>query len=154
MQYMECRAWDWNGRICYVKDNGESKAIQGGRWSGRLGPRDDSKVPPQSQLSFDDSKWEIVDAPHDMGRSSATNDRQGHCLKGGRRLQDLAEPEMHNNCTGWYRKVWLGLASGSGLGLRVSGQHCNCENVFIHTHATNACCSIFHCLQSGKPTAE
>ena len=34
----KCLAWDWNsnGQICYVKDNSAAKAVENGRWSGKL----------------------------------------------------------------------------------------------------------------------
>ena len=30
-----CRSWDWNGRVCYVKDNADGKKTQRGRWRGQ-----------------------------------------------------------------------------------------------------------------------
>ena len=66
-----CLAWDWNGRTCWVKDNADSKAVEPGRWAGRLPSRwpDNTTVPAQAAPAYNDSAWELVDAPHDMGRS-------------------------------------------------------------------------------------
>ena len=113
-----CMSWDWNGHLCYNKDNTVGAKAQHGRWSGRLGPSftknasfawpGDQAVPVQAQLAYDDSSWEVVDAPHDFGR-----ERMESCLGGGRRrrLSDesdgalTAEPiRQMQNCSGFYRK--------------------------------------------------
>ena len=36
--HQTCLAWDWNGHMCYVKDNSDAKVAERGRWSGRLAP--------------------------------------------------------------------------------------------------------------------
>ena len=87
-----CRAWDFNGKTCWVKDNSDTTKIAPGRWAGRLAGRGNSTEPAQAQPSFDDSQWAVVDAPHDMGRS-----HESTCLAGGRRLMHDAVP-VHNNC--------------------------------------------------------
>ena len=112
-----CMSWDWNGHLCYNKDNAVGAKAEHGRWSGRLGSSftknasfawpGDRAVPVQAQLAYDDSSWEVVDAPHDFGR-----ERMETCLGGGRRrLSDesdgalTAEPiRPMQNCSGFYRK--------------------------------------------------
>eukprot|EP00729_Bicosta_minor_P007835 gene7834-393_t len=123
-----CRAWDWNGRICYVKDNAEGPNPSQGRWAGKLElpwpAANASTIPPRAQVTFNDEGWGVVDAPHDMARS-----RQAECLGGGRRRRKRAEvaggggdavgdsavaaqepitppaiTPFVNNCSGWYRK--------------------------------------------------
>ena len=32
----DCLGWDWNGKICYLKDNAEGGRAEKGRWSGKL----------------------------------------------------------------------------------------------------------------------
>ena len=92
-----CRAWDWNGHTCFVKDNDDEKQVQVGKWSGRLAGRSNSTEPAQSSVTFNDTAWAVVDTPHDMGLS-----QQAHCMQGGRRLQTVGS--FAHNCTGWYRK--------------------------------------------------
>ena len=103
-----CRAWDWNGRYCWVKDNSAAKKTEAGRWSGRLGAPWPANAthPPQSQRDYDDSAWTVVDAPHDFGRS-----REPHCQATGRRQLVEAthafdppnnSSDFVNNCSAWY----------------------------------------------------
>lgn len=75
-----CRAWDWNGRWCWLSENPTAKKAYPGRWSGKIGPDWPANAthPPHSQLSFDDSLWAVVDAPHDYGRK-----RVAHCQATG-----------------------------------------------------------------------
>ena len=109
-----CLSWDWNGRMCYVKDNAAGGKAEKGRWSGRLGASftknasfawpNHQAVPSQAVASYDDAAWELVDAPHDFGR-----ERMDNCLGGGRRQlanggEDTPPPAITNNCSGWYRK--------------------------------------------------
>jgi hypothetical protein len=92
----ECKAWDWNPdtKDCYIKDNATPK-VKASRWSGVMplpaapitatansisntggiavaggaappvGPPS-GPPPPQAGVAYDDSSWELVDAPHDM----------------------------------------------------------------------------------------
>ena len=80
----DCLAWDWNsaGGTCYLKDNAKgTEKMQ--RWSGKMPKKlEDSALavpaspapphgppaghPPQSLTKYDDSTWQLVDAPHDM----------------------------------------------------------------------------------------
>ena len=81
-----------------------------GHWSGRLSPPwpVNATPPAQSSASYNDSAWEVVDAPHDFGRT-----RMLHCQATGRRRRlELAAlgaapsvgADFVNNCSGWYRK--------------------------------------------------
>lgn len=105
-----CRSWYWNGRWCVAKDNADSKKAAPGRWSGRLSaPWSANAAPLRSTEKYNDSAWELVDAPHDFGRKRMLN-----CQADGRRRRlesetDVAsiadaEPAFVNNCSGWYRK--------------------------------------------------
>jgi beta-galactosidase len=107
-----CRAWDWNGRWCWVKDSSGARKASVGRWSGRLGAawqgpnQSTTSHPPPSRSArgYDDSAWSVVDAPHDFGRT-----RMLHCQATGRRRRRRLEavtafPTFANNCSGWYRK--------------------------------------------------
>jgi hypothetical protein len=98
-----CRAWDWNGRLCWVKDNTNGNKSDANHWSGVVAPwpTDNSTVPARAELGYDDSAWEAVDAPHDMGRG-----REMRCTRTGRRLLAAGDGPIHayNNCSGWYRK--------------------------------------------------
>lgn len=97
-----CRAWDWDGRHCWVKDNSVAKKAEPGRWSGRLGSPwpANATIPTHAQPDFDDSGWAVVDAPHDYGRS-----RERTCQATGRRrrLESDESVDLTNNCSGWYR---------------------------------------------------
>lgn len=77
-----CRAWDWNGHWCWLKDNSVAKTPEAGRWSGRLGAPwpENASWPAQSQPEYNDADWEVVDAPHDFGRH-----RMLKCQATGRR---------------------------------------------------------------------
>ena len=77
-----CRAWDWSGRWCWITENPTVRKASPGRWSGRMSPDwpGNATHPARSQLSFDDSAWTIVDAPHDYGRT-----HELHCQATGRR---------------------------------------------------------------------
>ena len=92
-----CRAWDWNGNTCYIKDNARGNTTDGRHWTGVLAPPWPTNVstpPRRATAGYDDSSWTVVDAPHDMGRSSEMT-----CLGGGRRTRrDLG---VHDNCSGW-----------------------------------------------------
>jgi hypothetical protein len=82
-----------------------------GHWSGRLGApwAENATSPARSTKDYNDSMWEVVDAPHDFGRT-----RMSHCQATGRRrrLEPAAvgsaapdsQPDFVNNCSGWYRK--------------------------------------------------
>ena len=101
-----CLAWDWNGRICWVKDNNDVNATaDSSHWSGRMlppWPVDNSTLPGPARVEYDDSQWQLVDTPHDMGR-----EREFSCLQSGRRglrHTEEASPEFLHNCSGWYRK--------------------------------------------------
>jgi hypothetical protein len=108
-----CRSWYWNGRTCVAKDNSVAGKPAPGRWSGRVGAPwpENATARPRAAEEYDDSSWEVVDAPHDHGRK-----RMLHCqATGRRRLQavgqqarageaDAAAPDFANNCSGWYRK--------------------------------------------------
>ena len=80
----DCLAWDWNsaGGTCYLKDNAKGTA-HAQRWSGKMPKKlEDGALavpaspspphgppaghPPQSLTKYDDSTWQLVDAPHDM----------------------------------------------------------------------------------------
>ena len=95
-----CRAWDWDGRHCWVKDNSVAKKAEPGRWSGRLGSPwpANATIPTHAQPDFDDSGWAVVDAPHDYGRS-----RERTCQATGRRrrLESDESVDLPNNCSGW-----------------------------------------------------
>ena len=84
-----------------------------GHWSGRLSsPWPANATPPaRSSVSYNDSAWEVVDAPHDFGRT-----RMLHCQATGRRRRlefaglgsgPSVGPDFVNNCSGWYRKHFL-----------------------------------------------
>jgi hypothetical protein len=101
-----CRAWDWNGRQCWVKNNTDGNVTSANHWSGVVAswPTDNSTVPARAELDYDDASWEVVDAPHDMGKG-----REMRCLRNGRRLMAADEGNSEtapfiNNCSGWYRK--------------------------------------------------
>jgi hypothetical protein len=81
-----------------------------GHWSGRLGAPwpENATSPARADLNYDDSAWEVVDAPHDFGRT-----RMLHCQATGRRRRlesdslssgPSGELDFANNCSGWYRK--------------------------------------------------
>ena len=60
-----CIAWDWNpeSKECWLKSDNSTFAKQD-RYSGTIKA---SSVPsPASKTDYDDSKWQLVDAPHDM----------------------------------------------------------------------------------------
>ena len=111
-----CRSWDWNGNICYVKDNASGRKTEKGRWSGVVAESwtknstyswAGRSVPAQALTAYADASWEVVDAPHDAGRG-----REGHCLGGGRRrlaaagdaTANASSTDYLNNCSSWYRK--------------------------------------------------
>ena len=95
--HQTCLAWDWDGNMCYIKDNSDAKVAEHGRWSGRLAPLwSNLSIPAMAEPRFNDSAWELVDTPHDFGRG-----RELHCLGGGRRRLAGA---FHNNCSGWVRR--------------------------------------------------
>ena len=92
-----CRSWYWNGRWCVVKDNSVGTKPAPGRWSGRLGPPwpANATSPARAAKDFDDSGWEVVDAPHDYGRKRMLNCQN----TGRRRLAQIDEPDFVNNCS-------------------------------------------------------
>eukprot|EP01047_Picozoa_sp_COSAG01_P015208 COSAG01_NODE_757_length_13812_cov_11.540582_15_plen_440_part_00 len=109
-----CLSWDWNGNLCYLKDNARGGRAESGRWSGKLGASFTKNasfswpghhaVPAQALPAFDDAQWEVVDTPHDFGR-----ERMERCLGGGRRQLSEAgnatlAAAVPQNCSGFYRK--------------------------------------------------
>jgi hypothetical protein len=102
---VDCVAWDFvipgtsdaqeHGSVnCYIKDNGDTKVKNPARISGTFpSPSPGPAVEPaQSKAGYDDSKWAIVDAPHDMlinGEYSQKNSNKQAFLARGK---------------GWYRK--------------------------------------------------
>ena len=61
-----CKCWDWNNETieCYVKTDCATKQGEKNRVSGMF-PRPEGP-PKEAAVHFDDSLWELVDAPHDM----------------------------------------------------------------------------------------
>ena len=109
-----CRAWDWNGRWCWLNNNSATAKTQApGRWSGRLvapWPAH-SASPAQSHPEYDDSDWEVVDAPHDFGRHRMSN-CQATGIELNRALSDRADwgdnsTDFVNNCrsTSYYEAL-------------------------------------------------
>ena len=68
-QIAQCGCWDWNinNHDCWVKSKCNSSAQNSERVSGLLPALPTPSGPPaESSSDFDDSKWAVVDAPHDM----------------------------------------------------------------------------------------
>ena len=61
-----CQCWDWNNEtlLCYLKSNCNSKKSDKNRISGIF--KKSTSIPPEAKMDYDDSSWELVDAPHDM----------------------------------------------------------------------------------------
>jgi hypothetical protein len=70
-----CGCWDLDTKdnICWTKSDCSEKKNQSDRTSALLpvspsppGPAPPGPTPPESMPGFDDSAWQLVDAPHDM----------------------------------------------------------------------------------------
>ena len=62
-----CGCWDLNvaKHICWIKSDCSQRVVQKDRTSARL-PLPPGPTPPAALPGFDDSAWQVVDAPHDM----------------------------------------------------------------------------------------
>eukprot|EP00040_Diaphanoeca_grandis_P011360 m.58192 g.58192 ORF g.58192 m.58192 type:complete len:953 (+) comp22513_c0_seq2:99-2957(+) len=63
-----CGCWDFvtSSNACYVKTNCSTKVNESGRITGKVAVAPQPTNPPEALPGFDDSSWELVNAPHDM----------------------------------------------------------------------------------------
>lgn len=83
-----CGCWDWNtvSHDCWIKTNCQGKVNNTERYSGLL------PTTPAWKRDYNDSDWQIIDAPHDMlivqKYNKSANEKQAFLFRG----------------VGWYRK--------------------------------------------------
>ena len=95
-----CQCWDYNidssdpnYKTCWTKTDGCSSSVENPmRYSGQVFAPSGPAVPPESEPTFNDSAWELVDAPHDMLIVQPYDPSQ---------KQDMAFLARN---VGWYRK--------------------------------------------------